>query len=111
MERHNYHVYVLTNSSKNVLYVGVTNNLPQRLVEHWQNRGTTQSFVGRYYCYWLVYYEHHVYINNAIAREKELKSRVRAEKNKIISGFNPTWLFLNKEICGGWPPPADAKSR
>ncbi len=111
MREHNYYVYMLTNSSKNVLYTGVTNNLPQRVIEHYLHRGTKNSFTGRYYCYWLVWYEEHDYINEAIAREKEIKNLIRAEKNKIVNTFNPTWLFLNKEVCDGWPPPPDAQSR
>ena len=111
MQYHNYYVYILTNSSKNVIYTGVTNNLRQRIIEHYLNRGTANSFAGKYYCYWLVYYEKHTYINDAIAREKEIKNLVRAQKIKIINSFNPTWLFLNKEVCDGWPPPVDSESR
>ena len=92
------------------MYVGVTNNVRQRIIEHYLNRGTNNSFTGKYYCYWLVYYEHHQYINNAIAREKDLKNRVRTEKNKIITAFNPNWFFLNKQVCDGWPPPPDQQA-
>jgi putative endonuclease len=63
MHLHNYFLYMLTNSSKRVLYTGVTNSLCQRLTEHYLKRGTDQSFAGRYYCYWLVYYECHQYIS------------------------------------------------
>ncbi len=108
MKVHHYYVYMLTNTTKKVLYIGVSNNICRRLTEHYANRGTNNSFTGRYYCYWLVYYEEHQYINNAIAREKELKNLVRTEKDKIVTAFNPTWLFLNKQVCNGWPPPAGA---
>jgi predicted GIY-YIG superfamily endonuclease len=36
-----------------------------------------------------------IYINDAIAREKWLKSLVRSEKDQIIGTFNPSWTFLN----------------
>ena len=111
MKHHEYWVYMLTNSSKNVLYVGVTNSLCQRLIEHYNNRGTNNSFTGKYYCYWLVYYEVHTYINDAIAREKEIKNSVRTEKNKLVKKFNPTWMFLNRQVCGGWPPAPGSLSR
>ena len=111
MNHHNYYVYILTNSSKNVIYTGVTNSLCQRITEHYLNRGTTKSFAGKYYCYWLVYYESHQYINDAIAREKEIKNLIRIEKNKIVSNFNPGWTFLNKEVCDGWPPSSGSQSR
>jgi putative endonuclease len=106
-----YYVYILTNSSKKVLYTGVTNQLCQRITEHWLYRGTDKSFAAKYYCYWLVYYEIHQYINDAIEREKAIKNSVRIEKEKLVNSFNPSWTFLNREVCDGWPPPADAESR
>ena len=65
-------VYIVTNHNKTILYTGVTNDLPQRLIEHWMNRGGTNTFAGKYYCFNLVYYEDFHYVNNAIAREKEI---------------------------------------
>ena len=44
------------------------------------------------------------YVNNAIAREKEIKAWTRASKEEIIEGFNPKWKFLNHLWCGEWPP-------
>jgi putative endonuclease len=111
MREHHYYVYMLTNSSKKVIYTGVTNNLCQRITEHYLNRGTPGSFAGKYYCYWLVYFETHKYVNDAIAREKELKNLIRAEKDKLVNSFNPNWVFLNKQVCDGWPPPTDSESR
>lgn len=32
-----YYIYILTNYNKTVLYIGVTNNLSQRLIEHYLN--------------------------------------------------------------------------
>ena len=47
---HTYYVYIITNYSKSVLYTGRTNNLEQRLVEHYSNRGLPKTFAGRYHC-------------------------------------------------------------
>lgn len=80
---HNYWVYILTNWKKTVLYVGVTNNLRRRLVEHYNNRGKPETFAGKYYCYNLIYYEWHQYVNNALTREKEIKKLLRAKKKRI----------------------------
>ena len=100
-----YYVYIVTNSRKTVLYIGVTNNLPQRIIEHYLQRSKPFTFCGKYYCYWLVYYEEFRYISNAIAREKELKGFTRQKKNDLIGTHNLEWKFLNKEICEeGWPP-------
>lgn len=39
MQQHHY-VYILTNSSKKVLYTSVTNQLCQRITQHYMDRGT-----------------------------------------------------------------------
>lgn len=102
-----YFVYLLTNTTRKILYTGVTNNLAARIAEHYLKRGNATSFTARYYCYWLVYYEETRYINDAIAREKEIKGWKRRKKEDLISSFNPGWKFLNSEICGQWPPSSD----
>ena len=102
--QHIYEVYIVTNPQRTVLYVGVTNNLPQRLIEHWQNRGVVKTFAGKYHCYNLLYYEEHSYILNAIAREKEIKGWRREKKMNLIIETNPELKFLNDIVCRGWPP-------
>ena len=39
MKHHNYFVYITTNPSRKVLYTGMTNDLEQRIIEHYLNRG------------------------------------------------------------------------
>ena len=99
-----FYVFILTNSLKTVLYTGVTNDLQQRIIKHCQNRGQQQTFCGRYHVYWLLYYEEHPYINDAIAREKEIKDWRREKKIELIAGMNPGLNFLNGQIFGKWPP-------
>jgi putative endonuclease len=48
--------------------------------------------------------ESYLYIQTAIAREKEIKKWSRLKKEALIALKNPDWHFLNKEICGAWPP-------
>ena len=43
-------------------------------------------------------------MNDAIAREKEIKGWLRIKKDKLINDFNPEWKFLNVELLGEWPP-------
>jgi putative endonuclease len=100
---YSFHVYIITNSTKSVLYTGFTNDLPQRLTEHYLNKGTTNSFTGKYHCYYLLYQEHHQYVNNAIAREKEIKGWIRTKKLDLIKSVNPRLKFLNKDVME-WPP-------
>lgn len=99
-----YYVYIVTNPNKTTLYIGVTNNLPVRIVEHWENRSLPETFAGRYFCYNLIYYEAFQYIQKAIAREKEIKKWNRNKKEALIQTKNPEWRFLNEKICGQWPP-------
>ena len=104
MLRRDYHVYILCNELKTVLYTGVTNDLQQRIIEHYKNRGRQQTFCGRYNVYYLLWHEPHQYINNAIAREKEIKGWRREKKMELIAAMNPELNFLNKELFGKWPP-------
>jgi putative endonuclease len=97
-------VYILTNLQKTVLYIGVTNDLKQRVQEHYSQRGQKTSFTGKYHVYYLLYYEPHKYINNAIIREKEIKGWTRQKKMKLINEMNPSLKFLNGERFGTWPP-------
>jgi len=98
-----YYVYILTNYHKTVLYTGVTNNLEQRIVEHYLDRGKVKTFAGRYNAFYLLYYECTQYVNNAIAREKEIKGWSKKKKIELIASFNPHWKFLNHELPGEWP--------
>ena len=101
---HLYFIYIVTNPERTVLYIGVTNNLDLRLAEHYFNRGSSESFAGKFYCYNLIYFEEFQYINDAIAREKELKAWRRSKKEALIKKKNPDWTFLNKIVCRCWPP-------
>lgn len=98
LKQHNYFVYLVTNSNRTVLYVGITNDLEIRLDQHYENRGEQNTFAGRYYCFNLVYWERHQYVEYAIEREKEIKKWRRAKKEALINELNPDWKFLNDEI-------------
>ena len=95
MPKREYHfwVYILSSRSRN-LYIGVTNDLIQRITQHRER--TPGSHTGHYSIHRLVYFEYFRYVNNAIAREKELKHWTRAQKIELVERVNPTWedLFL-----------------
>ncbi len=96
---HNYFLYIVTNKNKTTLYTGITNNLAYRLIQHEEDaKSIKKSFAGKYNCYHLVYYEHFIFINDAIDQEKEIKGWVRRRKDKLITDFNPEWRFLNDEV-------------
>ncbi|MDO9512916.1 MAG: GIY-YIG nuclease family protein [Bacteroidales bacterium] len=99
IKEHNYFVYITTNKNKTVLYTGVTNNIKNRLYYHELDINTeTKHFTGRYNVHFLLYWERFQYIQDAIAREKEIKGWVRAKKVRLIQGFNPDWVFLNDTL-------------
>ncbi|WP_445665433.1 GIY-YIG nuclease family protein [Fodinibius sp. AD559] len=67
-----YYIYITTNPSRTTLYIGITNDLGERLNDYYKNRGDRQTFAGQYYCYKLIYYESYKTAQKAIEREKEL---------------------------------------
>ncbi|HSN94127.1 MAG TPA: GIY-YIG nuclease family protein [Anaerolineaceae bacterium] len=89
-------VYILSNIKGNVLYVGVTSNLPQRIKQHKEGAGGT--FSKKYRTTKLVYYECFGTIMDAINREKQIKGGSRADKIKLIESINQGWLDLSVEF-------------
>jgi putative endonuclease len=89
-----YYVYILSSPAQ-VLYIGITNNLDRRMKEH--REGTASRFSARYKLKKLVYFEEHSPIEDAIAREKQLKGWVRAKKIALIESGNPEWRDLSEE--------------
>ncbi len=89
MENRNYYVYILTNVTNRVMYIGVTNDLKRRITEH--QLGLFRGFTKQYHVHRLVYYEHFNDIRQAIAREKQLKGWSRAKKDALIEERNPEW--------------------
>ena len=89
----NYYVYILTNKTNRVMYIGVTNNLERRLYEH--RNELADSFTKRYHVHKLVYFETTTDIRTAIEREKQLKGWLRVKKNALIETMNPKWEDLS----------------
>ena len=94
---YNFYVYILTNKAKTVLYTGVTNNLRRRLEEH-NEKLNPNSFSAKYNLNYLIYYEKYGWIQQAIAREKEIKLLRRDLKLELIKEFNPNMEFLNNSF-------------
>ena len=90
----NAYVYIMTNKSNKVLYIGVTSNLERRVWEH-KNHADSNSFTSKYKCTKLVYFEHGSSIESAIEREKQLKNWKREWKDAIITELNPKWIDLS----------------
>ena len=89
-----YYVYILTNKTDSVMYVGVTNDLHRRLCEH-KNR-EIEGFTQKYNVHKLVHFEEYSNVNDAIAREKQLKHWKRTKKNHLVETTNPNWNDLGE---------------
>jgi putative endonuclease len=87
---------MMTNASRGVLYIGVTNSLMRRVWQHQQ--GAVGGFTKRYKLNRLVYYESFERPRDAISREKELKGWTRAKKNALIHTKNPKWADLSSML-------------
>ncbi len=92
-----YWVYILASRSRR-LYVGVTNNLLRRVIQH--RLKAPKSFTARYDITRLVYAECTGSIRAAIAREKQIKGWSRAKKLALIGGQNPGFVDLAQEWFG-----------
>lgn len=91
-----YYVYILTNKSNKVLYIGVTNDLIRRLFEH-KNK-LVDGFTKKYNLVKLVYYEATDDVKGALGREKQLKNWHRDWKINLIKQFNPEWKDLSEAL-------------
>ncbi|HEX8814650.1 MAG TPA: GIY-YIG nuclease family protein [Terriglobales bacterium] len=97
-----YYVYILASKSR-VLYVGVTGFIQQRILQH--KARYSHGFAARYRVDRLVYYERFRYVNNAIARETEIKTWRREKKLRLIAERNPTW----EDLASGWGEPVSLR--
>ena len=89
-------VYILTNRTNDVLYIGVTNNLTRRLYEH--KNHLVEGFSKRYNLNKLVFIETSNSMLDAIRREKQLKAWRRSWKRDLITQQNPHWKDLSINI-------------
>ena len=91
-----YYVYIMTNYTNTVLYIGVTNNLIRRVYEH-KNK-VVEGFTNSYNVKKLLYFEIYNDIRLAITREKQLKGGSRKRKVDLINASNSEWRDLYDEI-------------
>ena len=90
------YVYILTNYWGNVMYIGSTEDLQTRLYQH--RKRLISGFTQKYNVDKLVYFEEHLSIASAEAREKRLKGKARAKKNLLVESLNPQWRDLSSRI-------------
>ncbi|MBA3971401.1 MAG: GIY-YIG nuclease family protein [Bacteroidetes bacterium] len=98
------YVYILSNKHRNVLYIGVTNDLERRIAEH--KNGVGSVFTKKYTAHELLYYEIHSNIKQAIAREKQLKEWKKDWKIDLIKTMN----FEMNNLAHDWEYDLDVRS-
>ena len=91
-----YYVYIMASAPNGVLYVGVTNDILRRAFEH--REGQLPGFTRRYGLKLLVHYESFSHVEEAIWREKRLKTWNRAWKVRLIQKTNPGWNDLYETL-------------
>lgn len=98
MREHAYAVYMMTDSRRGVLYVGVTSNLVSRAQQH--RDGEIAGFTRQHGCKSLVWFETHEDIAAAIRREKLIKRWRRSWKITLVETLNPEWVDLVPGLLG-----------
>jgi putative endonuclease len=91
-----YFVYMLQSSSRRALYIGFTNLIIMRTIEHRTSK-YPDSFTSKYRAWRLVYYEEYGDAEAAKDRERQLKGWSRAKKNALVTKMNPKWRDLISE--------------
>jgi putative endonuclease len=91
-----YWVYMLASRRHGTLYIGVTNDLRNRLEQH--RLGFGSEFVKKYRVHRLVYVEPYDNAEDAIRREKQLKKWNRDWKIRLIEEDNREWDDLSRLI-------------
>jgi putative endonuclease len=95
-KEYKFFVYILTNYKKSVFYVGFTNNLARRIIEH--KNGCGCEFTKKYQVKYLVYFEEGDNVYSVIEREKEVKKWRREKKLDLIKSVNPNMIDLSGKI-------------
>ena len=87
-----YWVYIMASAPRGILYVGMTSDLANRILEH---RGRMlDGFTKRYGVDRLVYFEAHDEAEVAVRRERAMKRWRRDWKIELVETSNPTWRDL-----------------
>ena len=85
-------VYIMASKRNGTLYIGVTNNLIERVTRHKEGHGS--DFVKKYNVTMLVWFEEWPLVSDAIQRETSLKRWPRKWKLELIEKVNPQWRDL-----------------
>lgn len=91
-------VYILTDTSNQKFYVGVTSDPGRRIHEH--QEGLIEGYTKENKIWKLVYIENDETAEAAFRREKLIKKWRRQWKIDLIEKENPTWRDLGQDFLG-----------
>lgn len=90
------YTYILASEKNGTLYIGVTSDLEKRLYRH--KNHLLDGFSKKYSAVNLVWFEQYESVEDAIAREKQLKKWNRDWKLELIEKNNPNWRDLSLDF-------------
>ena len=95
-KEYHFYVYIMSNHERTTLYIGFTNHITRRIIEH--KFELVSGFTKKYKLKYLIYFEEYQYVDQAIMREKELKGWIRKKKIDLIKNINPNMKDLSEEL-------------
>ena len=95
-KEYSFYIYILTNYSKTVLYIGFTNDIIRRIIEHKNDLGC--KFTRKYKLKHLIYFEQCENVYRMMEREKEIKGWRREKKDNLIKSVNSNLNDLSDKL-------------
>ena len=89
-------IYIVSNKNRTVLYIGVTSNMIERVTDHKNSRGSV--FTKKYNVSDLLHFETFTNMNDAIKREKQLKTWHKDWKWDLIKKHNKDLRDLYSDL-------------
>ncbi|PCJ26010.1 MAG: excinuclease ABC subunit C [Flavobacteriales bacterium] len=89
-----FYVYILASKRNGTLYIGLTNNIERRMLEH--KTKVNKGFSSKYNVKLLVYFEEFESYVDASTRERQMKKWRRLWKLNLIEKDNPDWKDLSE---------------
>ncbi len=93
---YHYYIYILTNYTKTVFYIGFTNDIIRRIIEHKNDLGC--KFTKKYKLKYLLYFEEGENVYSAMEREKEIKKWRREKKITLMRTKNPNLSDISEKL-------------
>jgi putative endonuclease len=93
----NHHTYILASKRRGAMYIGVTDNLIDCVLDHKSN--LVPGITSLYAINQLVYYEYYRDIESAERREQVIRQMHRIWKLDLIERHNPNWCDLYRDIA------------